>query len=67
MSNKEIDIHMSENLDEETKSILAKVEADVASSSDDSKNIKKDKKEYKNDDFNNYDISDNPDADDSDW
>ncbi len=43
MSNKEIDIHMSD-LDEETKRILAEVNADAQSSTDDSKDIKKDKK-----------------------
>ncbi len=49
MSNNESDIHMSNNdsLDEETKRILAEVEPDALSGSDDSKESKKDDKPKK--------------------
>ncbi len=68
MSNNEIDIHMSNNdsIDEETKRLLAEVDADAQSSTNDSKESKP-KKEYKNDDFNEYDVSYDIEADDKEW
>ncbi len=58
----------NDSLDEETKRILAEVEPDAQSGSNDSKESnKKVKKEYKNDDFHEYDMSDDKDLDDSNW
>ncbi len=60
MSNKEIDIHMSD-LDEETKRILAQVD------SDESKDKPKiDKKKKANDDYNEYETN-TLDSKDEDW
>ncbi len=48
MSNNQIDIHMSDlDLDEETQALLAKVEADAQSGSNDSKPNQKNKKNEK--------------------
>ncbi len=63
LGTKTIDIHMSNNdsLDEETKRILAEVEPDAQSRSNDSKEpvVKEEKKvEHKNDDYNDYDEDD---------
>ncbi len=71
MSNNEIDIHMSD-LDEETKRILAEDNPDAQSGTDDSKNIKKDKKEHQNDDYNEYEVDDrdplvDKEMDDKEW
>ncbi len=71
MSNRDIDIHMSE-LDEETKRILAEVEADVESGSNDSKDIiKKDKKVKEviteKDGYQEYEVNEEKETDDLDW
>ncbi len=64
----------NESLDEETKRILAEVQPDSQRGSDESTDSKskKVKKEYKNDDFNDYDVSDkdplkDDEMDDKDW
>ncbi len=57
----------NETLDEETKRILSEVDADAQSGTNDSKESKPKKKEYKNDEYNEYDISDDKEMDDSDW
>ncbi len=59
----------NETLDEETKRILAEVEADAQSSSDDSKESKPklDKEVKKNDEYNEYDITDDKELDDKEW
>ncbi len=57
----------NDSIDEETKRILAEVEPDAQSGSNDSKESSKHKKENKNDEFHEYDISDDTEADDKEW
>ncbi len=55
----------NDSLDEETKRLLAEVD-----SNDSKESIPKKpagKKEYKNDDFNEYDVSDDTELDDHNW
>ncbi len=59
----------NDSIDEETKRILAEVDSD---DSKESTSVKKVKKEYKNDDFNDYEINDkdplkNQEMDDREW
>ncbi len=64
----------NDSIDEETKRILAEVEPDAQSGSNDSKESLPPSKEYikksssyKNDDYNEYELSDNQELDDRDW
>ncbi len=54
----------NDSIDEETKRILAEVDSDDSKESIPKKPAGK---VYKNDDFNEYDISDDKELDDSDW
>jgi len=53
----------TDSKDDEVKSLLDSIGSDDSKES----NIKKVKKEYKNDEYNDYDISDDKELDDSDW
>ncbi len=70
MSNNLYDIHMSDNLDEETKRIQSEVDSITKAQSDDSKDKpkhQKDTKDYLKNTNTEYDVHDEDDVDDSDW
>ncbi len=54
----------NDSKDEEMATILGTIDSDDSKESD---IPKKDKKVYKNDDFNEYDVSDDKDLNDQEW